>query len=69
LWHQTLTIVEDLARDSLKTLKNLAVDESVGKAWSMDRLIRFTLASDKAGTVKRVKSIYDPIDTIIANAM
>jgi hypothetical protein len=63
------TIVEDLTRDSLKTLKNLAADERVGKAWSMDGLIRFTLASDKAGTVKRVKSIYDPIDTIIANAM
>jgi hypothetical protein len=60
-------IVEDLTRDTLRALKGLAADERVGKAWSIDGSIRFTLASDQSNSVKRVKSVYDSINSIISN--
>ncbi len=61
-------IVEDLTRDSLRLLKNLAADERVGKVWSIDGYIRFTLTSDPSSTAKRVKSVYETVESIIASA-
>jgi hypothetical protein len=60
-------IVEDLTRDSLKLLKALAADERVSKAWTIDGSIRFLLASDQTNSVRRVKSVYDSVDSILAS--
>lgn len=61
-------IVEDLTKDSLKMLKSLAADERVGKVWSIDGSIRFSLAGDKTNKVHRVGSVYDQLEAIVAKA-
>jgi hypothetical protein len=61
-------IVEDLTKDSHRMLKNLLLDDRVDKAWTMDGSIRFTLVSDQSHSVKRVKSVYDSVDSVISNA-
>jgi hypothetical protein len=48
------TIVEDLTGDNFKMLRSLAGDPRVAKAWSIDGNIRFTLANDSSGYVKKV---------------
>jgi hypothetical protein len=62
------TIVEDLTSDAFKLLKGLAGDSRVAKAWTIDGNIRFTLANDSTGSVKKAKSVYDSIDHVIESA-
>jgi hypothetical protein len=60
------TVVEDLTGDTFKCLRALASDTRVAKVWSIDGNLRFTLTGDASGSVKKVKSVYDPIDSIIS---
>jgi hypothetical protein len=60
------TVVEDLTGDSFKLLRTLAGDSRVEKVWTIDGNIRFTLTGDSTSSIKRVKSVYDSIDKIVA---
>jgi hypothetical protein len=51
-------IMEDLTRDSLRVLKGLVADERVGKAWSIEGSICFTLAGDQSNSVKGGSEVY-----------
>jgi hypothetical protein len=59
------TILEDVTGDTFKMLKTLAADSRVAKVWTVEGNIRFTREGDKNFAVKRVKSIYDPVDKIV----
>ncbi len=61
------SLVEDLTGPTYKKLKEIQQDERVERAWTMDGSIRFTISGDKSGTIRRVKSIFDPIDVILAS--
>lgn len=39
--------------------------QEVAKVWTIDGRLRFIRAGDASNTVRRVKSIYDPINVII----
>jgi len=60
-------LVEDLTGPTHKKLKEMQQEEKVDRAWTMDGSIRFTISGDKSGTIRRVKSIFDPIDVILAS--
>jgi hypothetical protein len=61
-------IVEDLTPANHKTMKDLQADDRVEKVWSVDGRLRLVLnGEDKS--VKKVKSVFDPIDSIIQAAM
>jgi hypothetical protein len=62
------TVVEDLTGDTFKCLRALASDSRVSKAWSIDGNLRFVLAGDASSTIRKVKSVYDPIDSIIPSS-
>jgi hypothetical protein len=61
-------IVEDLTPANHKTLKDLNSDDRVEKVWSVDGRIRFVLSGDDK-SVKRVKSVFDSVDSIISSAL
>jgi hypothetical protein len=61
-------LVEDLTPVNHKTLKDLNSDERVEKVWSVDGRIRFVLSGDDK-SVKRVKSVFDSVESIISSAM
>jgi hypothetical protein len=61
-------LVEDLTPANHKTLKDLNSDERVEKVWSVDGRIRFVLSGDDK-SVKRVKSVFDSVESIISSAM
>jgi hypothetical protein len=63
------TIVEAPTSDTFKMLKSLSADSRIAKVWSIDGNLRFTLANNPNGSIKKVKSVYDPIDKIISAAM
>jgi hypothetical protein len=49
-------------------MKDLQADDRVEKVWSVDGRLRLVLnGEDKS--VKKVKSVFDPIDSIILAAM
>jgi hypothetical protein len=57
-------IVEDLTQPTHKKLREITEDDRVEKAWTVEGQIRFVLKTgDKS--VRKVKSVYDPISTII----
>jgi hypothetical protein len=59
--------VEDLTVPTFKKLSELLADDRVEKAWSTEGKIRFVLmGNDKS--VKKVKSVFDPIDEIVGSA-
>jgi hypothetical protein len=61
-------VVEDLTPANHKVMKDLQADDRVEKVWSVDGRLRLVLnGEDKS--VKKVKSVFDPIDTIIQAAM
>jgi hypothetical protein len=57
--------VEDLTSDTFKMLKNLSADSRIAKVWSFDGNLRYTLAGETSGVIRKVKSVYDPIDKFI----
>ena len=61
------SLVEDLTGPTYRKLKEIQQDVRVERAWTMDGSIRYTTSGDKSGAVRRVRSIYDSIDTIIAS--
>jgi hypothetical protein len=61
-------VVEDLTPANHKAMKDLQADDRVEKVWSVDGRLRLVLnGEDKS--VKKVKSVFDPIDSIILAAM
>ena len=59
------SLVEDLTGPTYKKLRELQLDERVERAWTMDGSIRFISTGDKTNTIKRVKSVFEALDTII----
>jgi hypothetical protein len=59
------SVVEDLTGPTFKLLKLLQSNNSVARAWSVEGNIRFTLSSNPDRIVK-VKSVYSPIEAILA---
>ena len=57
-------LVEDLTPDNHKALAAISKSKLTGKVWSVDGVIKFTLAS-QPDSVKTVKSVYDPIAKIL----
>ena len=59
-------LVEDLTPPNYKKLCELLGDERIEKAWSVEGRLRFVLAgNDKS--VKKVKSVYDSVDSIVSS--
>jgi hypothetical protein len=56
-------VVEDLTPANYTMLKSLQQREEVDKAWTIEGRIRFTLRGDS--TVRKVKSVFDSVETII----
>jgi hypothetical protein len=57
---------EDLTRDSFLKMKALAADQRVTACWSVGGLLRYRLFTNPE-IVRRVKSVYDSVDTILDN--
>ena len=56
-------IYEDLTKDTFNLLQALLKDERTGPVWTVSGNIRFKLAGDTA--IKKVSSVYDPIEKIL----
>ena len=54
---QRFSIAEDLTAATYNKLRDLQRQETVGRAWTIDGRIRYTLADDPS-TVRRVKSVF-----------
>jgi hypothetical protein len=61
-------IAEDLTPATFKAIKKLKNSEQVSKVWSVDGQVRFTLEGDTAGTVKKVQSVFLPVEEMISSA-
>ena len=57
-------LVEDLTPDNHRCLVALSKSKLTGKVWSVDGRIKYTMA-DKPNDVLTVKSVFDPITTIL----
>ena len=57
-------LVEDLTPDNHRCLAALSKSKLTGKVWSVDGRIKYTMP-DKPDTVLTVKSVFDPITTIL----
>ena len=57
-------LVEDLTPDNHRCLAALSKSKLTGKVWSVDGRIKYTMA-DKPNDVLTVKSVFDPITTIL----
>ena len=57
-------LVEDLTPDNHRCLVALSKSKLTGKVWSVDGRIKYTMA-DKPDAVLTVKSVFDPITTIL----
>jgi hypothetical protein len=55
---------EDLTRDNFMKLKALAADQRVSACWSIGGQLRYRLTSHP-DVVRRVKSVYDSVDSIL----
>jgi DNA-binding transcriptional MerR regulator len=56
-------VVEDLTPANYNMLKTLQQREEVDKAWTIEGRIRYTMRGDS--TVRRVKSVFDPVENIL----
>ena len=56
--------MEDLTPDNHRCLAALSKSKLTGKVWSVDGRIKYTMA-DKPNDVLTVKSVFDPITTIL----
>ncbi len=61
-------IAEDLTPSTFKAMKMLKNSEQVAKVWSVDGQVRFTLAGDTSGSIKKVQSVFLPVDEMIDSA-
>jgi hypothetical protein len=61
-----ISLSEDLTADSFQFLKALRDDKRVSRAWSVDGHIRYIAADDNDNVIRRVKSIYDSLDSILS---
>jgi hypothetical protein len=59
------TIVENVTGDTARLLRSLSADARVSKVWTIEGNIRFIMEGDQSSTIRRVKSIYDPVDKIL----
>jgi hypothetical protein len=59
------SVVEDLTGPSFRLLKQLQDNASVSRAWTVEGNIRFTL-KDHPDRIVKVKSIYTPIEALLA---
>jgi hypothetical protein len=57
---------EDLTRDNFLKMKALAADQRVTACWSVGGQLRYRLTSNPE-IVRRVKSVYDSVDTILGS--
>ena len=57
-------LVEDLTPDNHRCLVALSKSKLTGKVWSVGGCIKYTMA-DKPDDVLPVKSVFDPITTIL----
>ena len=57
-------LVEDLTPDNHRCLSALSKSKLTGKVWLVDGRIKYTMA-DKPDAVLTVKSVFDPITTIL----
>jgi hypothetical protein len=58
-------IAEDLTSVTFNLLMDIHAHKKVERAWTTEGQIRFTLKDDKSSYVHKVKSVFDPIDSII----
>jgi hypothetical protein len=58
-------IAEDLTPASFNLLMDIRAHKRVERAWTTEGQIRFTYKDDKSSYVHKVKSVFDPIDSII----
>jgi hypothetical protein len=61
-------ISEDVTPPTAKLLRDLVADERVDRAWSVEGRIRYIRAGDKNRRVYKVKSVYDPVASILATS-
>ncbi|MFO0003777.1 MAG: hypothetical protein ACK559_21870, partial [bacterium] len=61
-------IAEDLTPATFKAVKKLKNSEQVSKVWSVDGQVRFTLAGDTAGVIKKIQSVFLPVEEMISSA-
>jgi hypothetical protein len=57
---------EDLTQDTFNKLKSLHEDKRVSRAWSVEGQLKFIKAGDVNNIIHHVRSVYDPIDVILA---
>jgi hypothetical protein len=60
-----ISLNEDLTADAFSLLKSMREDKRVARVWSVDGNIKFIRSNDADNVIHRVKSIYDPIETIL----
>lgn len=58
-------VVEDLTAPTYRKLTELLSDDRIEKAWSVNGRLRYVMCGDDK-SVKFVKSVFDPIDTILS---
>ena len=63
---KSITMAEDLTPPSYQFLQKLREDKRVARAWTVDGAVRYVREDDKDGIVRKVRSIYDPLDSILA---
>jgi len=60
------TMAEDLTPPTYQFLQRLREDKRVSRAWSVDGAIRYVRDGDKDNIVRKIRSIYDSLDSILA---
>jgi hypothetical protein len=58
-------IAEDLTPATFKAMKMLKNCDQVSKVWSVDGQVRFTLMGDTSGAIKKVQSVFLPVEEMI----
>jgi len=59
------TVTEDLTSHTAAFLKLLRENAKVSRAWSVDGSIRYILEGDSNNIIHRVRSVYDPIESVL----
>jgi hypothetical protein len=66
--YNKMFISEDLTPATYKAMKLLRNSEQISKVWSIEGMVRFTLAGDASGSVKKVQSVFLPLQEMIDTA-
>jgi hypothetical protein len=61
-------ISEDVTPPTAKLLRDLVSDERVDRAWTVEGRIRYIRAGDKNRRIYKVKSVFDPVSSILASS-